>query len=242
MENKEVITPKEYFDGVKDKVHEMNDPKITELYNNCMQLVMKYNTTGQERALNKLRFHLESLLKEKYIISCGINKFVYKDDIEYYIEKVADKAVKIIELQNYEREIPDEIVEKLLKVKDKFDVFYIVFTDYTGGSAKEVKKYRRDKDPILFGTIQNKELSEIIDRFYYIGDWVDEYCDLTLAKMVAETKRATGENIEMKIKMPKDLKELQEQLVNLEFSKDNKFKQTNKNRSIINRFKSWMTK
>ena len=24
------------------------------------------------------------------------------------------------------------------------------------------------------------------ERFYYIGDWVDEYCDLTLDKMVKE--------------------------------------------------------
>lgn len=33
------------------------------------------------------------------------------------------------------------------------------------------------KDPILFGVIRNS------DKLYYIADWVDEYCDLTLEKM-----------------------------------------------------------
>ena len=29
----------------------------------------------------------------------------------------------------------------------------------------------------------------IYDRFYFIGDWEDEYCDLTLTKMVQEMSK-----------------------------------------------------
>lgn len=85
--------------------------------------------------MEKLLFHLECIEKEREIVSMGINTFVYRDDIEYYINNVASDIVKIIELERYEREIPDEIVEVIAKVKDKFDQLYIVFTDYTGGVA-----------------------------------------------------------------------------------------------------------
>lgn len=30
------------------------------------------------------------------------------------------------------------------------------------------------------------------DRLYFIDDWIDEYCDLTLAKLVEEYELSTG--------------------------------------------------
>lgn len=124
--------------------------------------------------------------------------------------------MKIIELENYEREIPDEIVEIIGRVKDKFDQLYIVFTDYTGKVERQVQKERRAKDPILFGTFQNQTSRTVIDRFYYLGDWEDEYCDLTLDKMVNETKKAGKRNIVRTISTPADIQELKEQLGTLE--------------------------
>lgn len=120
----------------------------------------------------------------------GITTFVYRDDIEFYINNVASDVVKIIDIENYEREIPDEIVDVISKVKDKFDQLYIVFTDYTGAVERQVAQERRQKDPILFGTFQEGSTRSVIDRFYYLGDWIDEYCDLTLDKMVNETKKS----------------------------------------------------
>lgn len=88
------------------------------------------------------------------------------------------------------REVPDDLVEVIEKTKDIFDEFYVVFTDYTGKEERKVTKERRDKDPILFGVFKNK--TNVSDRFYFLGDWVDEYCDLTLDKMIAEYKEKTG--------------------------------------------------
>ncbi|MDU7184950.1 MAG: hypothetical protein E6294_02830, partial [Klebsiella sp.] len=72
--------------------------------------------------------------------------------------------------------------------KDKFDEFFIVFTDYTGEKEREVKKERIEKDPILFGAFLNEETKVVADRFYFLGDWIDEYCDLTLDKMICSMK------------------------------------------------------
>ena len=206
------LTPQQYFEQVKERKHNITDEELVKVYDNCLELLNKYKITGQKKGMRKLMFHLECIEKEREIVKMGINTFIYRDDIEEYIDTVAKDTVKIIELENYEREIPDEIVEVIAATKDKFDQLYVVFTDYTGKVERQIEKERRDKDPILFGTFQNQSNRTVIDRFYYLGDWEDEYCDLTLDKMVNETEKAGKRNIIKTISTPSDIEELKEQL------------------------------
>ncbi|MGG3987330.1 hypothetical protein [Bacillus smithii] len=182
--------------------------------------------------MKKLIFHLETIEKERKIIKLGIDTFIYRDDIEEYIDNIAKDTVKIIELENYEREIPDEIVEAYEKVKDIFDKAYVVFTDYTGKVERQIEKERRDKDPILFGTFQDRDSQTVIDRFYFIGDWEDEYCDLTLDKMVNEIKQNKNKDVVLHIKTPEDIKELKEQLNSIE-NVNGRFVMQNYNKQIF---------
>lgn len=220
MEEIKELTPQEYFEQVKERKHSITDEELLKVYDNCLELLNKYKITGQKKGMRKLLFHLDCIEKEREIVKMGITTFIYRDDIEEYIDTVAKDTVKIIELENYEREIPDEIVEIIGRVKDKFDQLYIVFTDYTGKTERQVQKERRAKDPILFGTFQNQTSRTVIDRFYYLGDWEDEYCDLTLDKMVNETKKAGKRNIVRTISTPADIAELKEQLGKLESRND----------------------
>lgn len=206
------LTPQQYFEQVKERKHNITDEELVKVYDNCLELLNKYKITGQKKGMRKLMFHLECIEKEREIVKMGINTFIYRDDIEEYIDTVAKDTVKIIELENYEREIPDEIVEVIAATKDKFDQLYVVFTDYTGKVERQIEKERRDKDPILFGTFQNQSNRTVIDRFYYLGDWEDEYCDLTLDKMVNETEKEGKRNIVKTISTPSDIEELKEQL------------------------------
>lgn len=206
------LTPQQYFEQVKERKHNITDEELVKVYDNCLELLNKYKITGQKKGMRKLMFHLECIEKEREIVKMGINTFIYRDDIEEYIDTVAKDTVKIIELENYEREIPDEIVEVIAATKDKFDQLYVVFIDYTGKVERQIEKERRDKDPILFGTFQNQSNRTVIDRFYYLGDWEDEYCDLTLDKMVNETEKAGKRNIVKTISTPSDIEELKEQL------------------------------
>ena len=224
----EEITAKEYFDELKDKKKTITDKELSNIYDNCMTLMKKYITTGQVTGAKKIMFHLDTIEKEKKIVSMGVDTFLYRDDIEYYIENVAAEAVKIIELERYPREIPDEIVKVIAATKDIFDQMYVVFTDYTGNVTKQAVEERDDihkeRDPILFGTFQNKEAESIVDRFYFLGDWEDEYCDLTLDKMISQIREKTGKDVTRKISAPTDLKELKEQLSNLEEVTNKKFR------------------
>lgn len=217
-ENK--MSPQEYFDIVKERKHHITDKQLCSIYDNCLELLEKYKITGQIKGMKKLLFHLNCIEKEREIVAMGIDTFVYRDDIEFYINEVASDVVKIIDIESYEREIPDEIVAIIERIKDKFDQLYIVFTDYTGKLERQVEEERRRKDPILFGTFQDEQSRSVIDRFYYLGDWIDEHCDLTLDKMVNETRKAGKRSIKHTIKTPNDISELKEQLALLEQTKN----------------------
>lgn len=240
MELNNELTPTEYFNLLKEKKVKITDEELQGIYDNCLQLLNKYNITGQTKAMKKLIFHLETIEKERGIVKSGIDTFVYRDDIEEYIDNISKNTVKIIDLENYEREIPDDIVLAYEKVKDKFDKAYVVFTDYTGKVERQVTKERREKDPILFATFQDKSSQTVIDRFYYIGDWEDKYCDLTLDKMVNEIKTETNRDIAFNIKTPKDINELKEQLNKLE-SASNGFRMNNtvENKSLFQNIKTF---
>lgn len=210
-----MLTPQQYFDKMKELKQTITSERLSEIYDNCLELANKYKITGQIRGLRKILFCMESIDKEQQLVEMGITTFIYRDDIDFYIDKVADtpqrkeRPIKLIELERYEREIPDEIVAVIDKTKELFDQMYIVYTDYTGKSERQIEAERKQKDPILFGTFINRDKKICLDRFYYLGDWVDEYCDLTLDKMVNETKKM-GRNIIRTINTPADVEELRQ--------------------------------
>lgn len=121
------------------------------------------------------------------------------DDINAYIVGIKNsRNVALTYLENYERDIPDEIVDRIAECQDIFDKFAILYTDYTEKTTKVAKakqdKIVKERDPILFGIfgvwdVKGDGSEECIlasPRMYVIGDWVDENCDLTLSKMITE--------------------------------------------------------
>ncbi|CAF1772686.1 hypothetical protein NRS6094_04004 [Bacillus subtilis] len=115
----ELLQPNQYFEMIKSKKNKVTDKELQRYYDNCLVLLNKYKQTNQIKAAKKLIFHLESIEKEREIVKLGIDTFVYRDDIEEYMDNIAKDTVKIIELENYEREIPDDVIIKYNKVKDK---------------------------------------------------------------------------------------------------------------------------
>ncbi|MEN7436416.1 hypothetical protein AAGV27_14815 [Bacillus velezensis] len=121
------------------------------------------------------------------------------------------------------------------------DRFYVVFTDYTGKVERQIEKERRDKDPILFGTFQDESSGTLIERFYFIGDWEDEYCDLTLDKMISEVQEVKESNIAMTINTPQDIEQLKKQLNSMD-KIPNGFRMNNLGFAEVNEKKKWFKK
>lgn len=218
MMNEMDLSPKEYFNRIKNMKNTITNEQLDKIYANCMELANKYYATGQVRGLRKILFCMESIEKEKRLLDLGISTFIYRDDIDFYIDEVAKKRadfktrpVKSIDLERYEREIPDDVVEIITKTKDIFDRMYVVYTDYTGKAERQIEAIKKEKDPILFGVFLDPENKVCVDRFYYLADWEDQYCDLTLDKMVNETAKL-GRNIIRTLKTPEDIDSLRNYL------------------------------
>ena len=227
------LTPTDYFDKLKGMKKYIDNEEILNEINICLELMKTPKMLGQKKMLEHLYHQMVIRIRESFAILNGYQLYVLRDDIVYYIDKIAKKTVKIIELENYVREIPDDVAYKIYSAKEKkyklpitdkdedengtinvegisdvidkdiiekeypiFDDFYIVFTDYTGEAERTVEKEKRDKDPIVFGVIYHTNKDRVpTNRLYYIADWTDEYCDLTLDELCKQYKSKNNKNI-----------------------------------------------
>lgn len=196
------LTAKEIFEQLKAKKNNVTDETLDEFYNNCLYNAKKLLETNQTKALSRIKFLMDCVERERELVKNGVNSFIYLDDIYDFLENktVRESEIKFIELEEYTRIIPDEIIESIKLIKPYVDKFYVLFTDYTGSIEKkalrEEKILKKEKDPILFATFNrlhntnnvfSPSKSDINDRFYVVGDWEDEWCDLTLDRFLSIT-------------------------------------------------------
>ena len=173
-----------YFEDLKEKCVDINLDNLEKSLQEIPAQIQKAEKIGQKFLAEKLKRHIYLIMKEKTLLNYGINKYVSLYDINRFIDGIEDYVVKFCEIMAFPRIIPNEVVEKIEKMKSLglFSGFYIVFTDYTDEeiiSDKAKKQREINRDPIVFGTIDGYQ-----DRYYFIADWVDEYCDITFDKMV----------------------------------------------------------
>ena len=201
------VTPSLYFDYVKGLKNKVEFEEYGLIIDNTLKMINKAKITEQTSMAKRLTHQLELALRELEAAKKGFDIFVNRKDIELYISKVEAKAVKIIELSRYTREIPDDIIDKIAEAKEVFDEMYIMFTDYTRKETKKVAKERRDKDPILFGAFIDKDGEKenkiyVEDRLFFIADWVEDKCDLTLEEICRDVKDKSNKDITYKVDLP----------------------------------------
>lgn len=214
----EEIPAEQFFSSLKEKKNDITVQALNDLFEQNKILMNRMIRSGQIDAADRLMFHLKNIKREQEAIEAGYTKYVYRDDIDFFIDKVAKQTVKVIDIESYERAIPEDITQAAEKARPYFDQLYVLFTDYTGKEDRKVELKNRTKDPILFGAFYHKDyegnrLERIIwnHKFYYIADWVDEYCDLTLDKFVSMMNLERHDSVH--VAMPAlTLDELQNQL------------------------------
>lgn len=134
----------------------------------------------------------QEALKQKLVKEMFVNKYeaeLYANNLYYVVteKQVLDfaskteKGVDLIYLKNFARPLPEKVVQKLVEVDtlEVFDNYAVLTYDPKKKDKIETEADRaKRKDPILFGLISGS------DKLYYVTDWVDEYCDLTLVQFV----------------------------------------------------------
>ena len=218
---KENLTPGDYFNYVKNMKSIADIAEFEKLRDSCMSLLKKSIVTGQKKMAQELTRQYNIVLKELRAIENGYNVIIFRTDVEKYINDLQENPIRIIELENYERDVPDDVIEKIADIKEKklFDRLYVIFTDYSLKETKKIAKHRHEKDPILFGsfncavndesTSKSKERYIPDERMFFIADWFDEKCDLTLEELVKKYEAANaGDHLAFTPKIPTSPDEL----------------------------------
>jgi hypothetical protein len=174
------LTVQEFFVSVKNTEQELEIVKgRAEGY---AQAIDNAKKAGQRALVEQLTSGMNAARMEVQLLAIGLAKYLREEDvIRFY--KLCPKGLRLDWVQNFARMIPAALID--LKGRADaigiFDNYVVLHYDPKAKSYAETEKEKAArKDPILFGLMKNRRL------LYVVGDWVDEFCDLTLDQ-VADT-------------------------------------------------------
>lgn len=135
---------------------------------------------GQTAMVEQLLREMVANRYESVLFAEGYYYAITEEQMVDFVKK-CEKGIRLDYLKNYSRVIPNEVVDKIDKVNqlEIFDNYVVLYYDPDGKVYKETaKEEAKRKDPIIFGVIASSK------KLYYITDWIDEYCYLTLEQFV----------------------------------------------------------
>lgn len=134
----------------------------------------------------------EQRLKSEAVLSTAGFKYYLPEELVIEFADKCERGLLLTWMENFTRTIPTEVIEKKI-LADKlkiFDNYVVLHFDPNGKSTKLTEaEVRKKKDPILFGVFRDSR------RVYFIGDWKDEFCDLTFDEVVEKLGKADGKDI-----------------------------------------------
>ena len=176
------------FKITKKKLSILQFKKLDTRIKALEKLITEYMELGQWTLAEENMMYLERIVRESEIYACGFTLFLEKDHLEKFRNISKDKRnLFLTPLKDFIREIPPAVQKKLKLAQENklFDEYMILHYDpaMKGIPPAEKKKIeKKRKDPILFGVMKQST------RFYFIADWIDEYCDLTLEDIIDAVK------------------------------------------------------
>ena len=227
MKNK--LSIRKFFKKIKI-LKDDNSVRKSDLYHELQEIESKINNAkalGQTILVDKLNGLLSDLKREQDILETVDNdglKFVYLEQLKKYIKSVENKITKIVNLEDYERIIPEKNVKEILKYKNAniFDKYVVVFNDTTNFMEnskvkEEVERVRKEaRDPIVFGcfynevTISGNKVKQPGDKLYFITEWEDEDCNISLSEIIEKSIEYKGEWEDIELETIDDLIEKKE--------------------------------
>lgn len=145
--------------------------------------IAKYMTAGQFALVEQLERERGVRLLENALLIEGYGKYVPEAKLVEIALK-SKKGLALTFVRNFGRPIPDDVIAKkqALDSVGVFDEWVVLHYDPTGTNNIPTKaEIEKAKDPILFGLIVGSDL------LYYVADWKDEHCTLTLSELVQLT-------------------------------------------------------
>jgi hypothetical protein len=188
------ISPRLMFKFVKSKFkmnptqeewHRARLKKLGKLISNAKELnqISMFEHLSEIMAVAARESELRSYFKD------GV-QFISREDLLKFQPKIAGKCVFFKKIEEFPRPIPHIVSSRIKKLQDDkvFDEIWILYLDYTKEELKSNSRKVREKDPIAFGCFKYNP-----NVLYFITEWIDDQCDLTIDKVVETLKEGNKE-------------------------------------------------
>lgn len=182
------ISIQEFFSSLKNSAEELKE--VAERANGYETSIKNAMASGQTALVDRLKDGLVVARTEAQLIAAGLTKYVTEETVVDFAKKTT-KGLILDWIEHFVRVIPPEVVARKLAADEKclFDNYVILAYDPKGKATALTKKEEiaKKKDPILFGVLEGSR------KLYFIGDWIDELCDLTLDQIAETLGKNTAE-------------------------------------------------
>ena len=182
-----VVTINQYFEYIRHSGSMLSNLRYRRRLKAVMSLIAQAEETGQLSLKDLSAHELDRIKMEAILCSKGFKVYVEEKYLVNGFRHLAPGDKDLMELEwisDFNRIIPPKIIARKNKA-DKlcvFDHYAILHVRPNWYGKKEDRMSDKDtdklKDPILFGVMNCSR------RLYYVGDWVDMQCMLTLAELL----------------------------------------------------------
>lgn len=171
-EQKPKISVQDFFKAIKTSA--INLEEYTSRVNDYINALKYAKQLNQAALVDEIQKKIDQAKFESILYASNFRTVITEEQVVKFY-KESPKGLELTWIRNYIRIIPEKAAErkKEADAQNVFDNYVILHYDPQKKAFKE-----EEKDPILFGVING------IRKLYYISDWVDEYCDLTLEQFI----------------------------------------------------------
>jgi hypothetical protein len=184
------LTVEEYFASMKNSVEELK--LVNERARGYDAALLAARKNRQTALVEQLEGKLRVLRAETQLVAIGYTRFITEETVVAFTKK-ASRGLRLDWIRNFARVIPDDVLALKARADelDVFDNYVVLHYDPHGKSWAETQAQRqaRRKDPILFGVLKDSR------RLYFVADWIDEFCDLTLEDIADQMGSAAVEEL-----------------------------------------------
>ncbi len=178
FKSKPKYTVQQFFSIVKGNLH---SPEIyIEKVNEFLKVANHAKDLGQIALYESVMTDVNTIKQEAVLLAGDFTTCILEEQIVQFY-KDSEKGLSLHFVKNFSRIIPNEVLEIKLKADALkiFDNYVVLYYDKDQKTFKETQaEINKRKDPILFGVING------VRKLYYIADWQDEFCDLTLKQLI----------------------------------------------------------
>jgi hypothetical protein len=183
------LTVEEFFASVKGSAEEI--AFVQERARGYEEALKNARLCGQQALEEQLTDNLVAIRAEVHLASMGLTKYLPQNKLVEFV-KQSPRGLRLDWVRNFTRIIPQEVMQTKVACDERniFDNYAVLHYDPDAKSWAQTEQEKREmearrRDPVLFGLLKGRE------NLYFVGDWIDELCNLTFDQIADKIGAST---------------------------------------------------